>query len=160
MFGQPQVGVFRVFLTVMVGLLLALLSLPDWLRMIRPDFLLLFVIYWSLSGPQFTGLMFAWFCGLLVDLLQGMVLGEHALAFVVVSYLTHRRQLSLRIYPVWQQAVAVLLFLGVYRFIIFYIDGLIGAPVTSWHSWVPILTGALSWPLIVASFDTWMRPRR
>jgi rod shape-determining protein MreD len=160
MFGQTQVGGFRIFLTVVIGLLLALVSLPDWLRMLRPDFLLLFVIYWSLTGRRFAGLIFAWLCGFCIDLLQGMVLGEYALAFVVVSYLTHRMQLRMRIFPIWQQASVVLLLLTVYRFVIFWIDGLIGEPVTSWSSWLPVLTGALSWPLIVASFDTWIRPRR
>jgi rod shape-determining protein MreD len=160
MFGQPQISGFRVFLSVIVGLLLALMPLADWLKPLRPDFLLLFVIYWSLMGPRFAGLLFAWLCGLCVDVLQGMVLGEHALAFLLVSYLTHRFQLRLRIFPIWQQAGAVLAFLAIYHFAIFWIDGLTGHPVTSFTSWLPIFTGALTWPLLVAAFDTWMRPRR
>jgi len=160
MFGQPQVSRIRIYLSVIVGLLLALISLPDWLKPLRPDFLLLFVIYWSLTGPRVAGLMFAWLCGLCIDILQGMVLGEHALAFALVSYLTHLWQLRLRIFPIWQQAAAVMVFLVIYHFSVFWIDGLIGHPVTSFSSWLPVLTGALAWPLLVAALDTWVRSRR
>ena len=160
MIEQSSAGGGRIFLSVIAGLLLAIVPLPNWLQPLRPDFLLLFAIYWSLTAPRIAGLVFAWICGFCIDILQGLVLGQHAIAFLVVSYLTHRVQLRMRIFPVWQQAGAVFLLLFAYQFIVFWIDGIVGHPVITFARWLPVLTGALSWPLMVAAFDTWVRPRR
>ena len=70
------------------------------------------MIYWSLSAPRIAGLMFAWLCGLAIDVLKGTMLGQHALAFLVVSFLTHKFQLRMRIFPLSQQTMTVLLLLA------------------------------------------------
>ncbi|MBC7982348.1 MAG: rod shape-determining protein MreD [Candidatus Obscuribacterales bacterium] len=160
MIGDGQRSGGRMFFSAVAGLLLAIVPLPHWLNSLRPNFLLLFVIYWSLTSPHIAGLTFAWLCGFGIDIVQGLVLGQHAFAFLAVSYFTHRVQLRMRIFPVWQQATTVMLLLFVYQFIVFWIDGIIGKPVTSWQRWLPVLTGALLWPLLVAALDTWNRRRR
>lgn len=149
----------RILVSSLAGLLLAIVPLPSWLAPFRPDFLMLLVIYWSLSAPHIAGLLFAWLCGFGIDVLQGLALGQHALAFLVVAFLTHKWQLRMRIFPVWQQAGAVFALLFIYQFIVFWTDGVIGSPVTSWQRWLPTLTGALAWPLASATMDTWMRRR-
>ncbi|MET0987364.1 MAG: rod shape-determining protein MreD, partial [Steroidobacteraceae bacterium] len=60
-------GRLRQIITVILGVVLAVVQLPAPIAPFRPDFLLLFVIYWSLSAPRISGLLFAWFCGLLMD---------------------------------------------------------------------------------------------
>lgn len=160
MIGNGQVGSWRVFLSVIVGLILAIVPLPHFLALIRPDWLLIFVIYWSLTAPRLAGLTFAWLCGFAIDVLHGIVLGQHAFAFLIVGYMTHRVQLRLRIFPVWQQALTVFMMLGVYQFCVFWIDGIVGQAVVSWARWLPVLTGALLWPFTVAVMDTWNRRRR
>jgi rod shape-determining protein MreD len=160
MMHDGQAGSGRIAVSAILGLLLAIAPLPRWLEALRPDFLLLFVVYWSLTAPRIAGLTFAWLCGFGIDLLHGVVLGQHALMFLVVGALTHHFQLRLRIFPVWQQATAVLLLMFVYQFGVFWIDGIIGQPVTAWHRWLPVLTGPLLWPTLVAALDTWNRRRR
>jgi rod shape-determining protein MreD len=160
MMSDGQSGSGRVLLSAIAGLLLAIMPLPTWLEAFRPDFLLLLVIYWSLASPRVAGLTFAWLCGFGIDILQGVVLGQHALMFLIVSALTHHLQLRLRIFPVWQQATAVLMLLALYQFGVFWTDGLIGQPVVTWSRWLPALTGALIWPTLVALLDTWNRRRR
>ena len=80
-----RISRLRVTVTVIIALILAVLPLPAPMNVARPDLLLLLVIYWSLSAPRIAGLMFAWLCGLAIDLLKGMMLGQHALAFLVVA---------------------------------------------------------------------------
>ena len=53
-----------------------------------------------------------------------------------------------------QQAAIVLLLLGLYHFVIFWIDGLTGHGYTAWVRWLPVLSGALLWPLVVALGDS------
>jgi rod shape-determining protein MreD len=151
---------FRQIVTVIIGFVLAVIPLPEPIRPFRPDFLLLFVIYWSLSAPRMSGLTFGWFCGLLLDVHQGTVLGQHALGFLFVAFLTHWFQLRMRLFPILHQALTVLMMLAIYRFLIFWIDGITGQAPAAWTRWAPVLTGALLWPIVVTLMDTWNRRRR
>ena len=135
-----------------VGLVLAIVPLPGWLDPVRPDLALLAVIYWILTSPRIAGLF--------LDVLQGMTLGQHALGFVLVAFLTHRAQLRMRMFPILHQAGAVMVLLAVYHFLMFWTDGLTGHGYTGWNRWLPVLSGALLWPLIVAAGDTLARRSR
>jgi len=151
---------FAVFTTSLLGLILAVVPLPRLIDPARPDWLLLFVIYWSLASPRIAGLMFAWLCGLVMDVLKGTLLGQHAAGFLLVAFLTHRLQLRMRIFPVLHQTATVFMLLALYQFLIFWIDGIAGHAVTTWLRWLPVITGALLWPLLVAVLDTVTRRRR
>jgi rod shape-determining protein MreD len=150
----------RITVTVILALILAIVPLPEVLRPARPQLLLLLVIYWSLSSPRLAGLMFAWLCGLAIDVIKGPIFGQHAIAFAVVAYLTHKNQLRLRIFPIYQQTLWVFGLLAIYEFLVFWIDGIIGSPVTTWLRWLPVVTSAVLWPVLVAVLDTWNRSRR
>ncbi len=157
MIGDGQVSGWRVFASVLVALILTILPLPRWLEILRPDLVLLVVIYWSLTAPRFAGLTFAWMCGFAIDVLHGMVLGQHALSFLLVATITQHFQLRMRIFPIWHQALGVFMLLTLYQFTVFWIDGIIGEAVVTWLRWLPVLTGALFWPIAVAVMDTWNR---
>lgn len=146
--------------SVAAGLVLAVVPLPDWLDPLRPDLALLAVIYWILASPRIAGLGYAWLAGLFLDVLRGMTLGQHALGFLLVAFLTHRVQLRMRMFPIPHQAAAVLILLAVYHFVIFWTDGLTGHGYTGWNRWLPVLSGALLWPLIVAAGDSVSRRSR
>jgi rod shape-determining protein MreD len=155
-----RVGPLRITVTVVLALIFAIVRLPEVLEPARPELLLLLVIYWSLSAPRIAGLMFAWLCGLAIDLLAGPILGQHALAFLLVAFLTHKFQLRMRIFPIWHQTLTVFMLLALYEFLVFWIDGIIGPAITTWMRWLPVLTSTLLWPLLVAVLDTWNRRRR
>jgi rod shape-determining protein MreD len=157
---DARIGRLRVTVTVIIALILAVLPLPRWMDIARPYLLLLLVIYWSLSAPRIAGLMFAWLCGLAIDLLKGTTLGQHALAFLVVSFLTHKFQLRIRIFPLSQQTLTVLSLLFIYEVLVWYTDGVLGYPVTTWARWIPVLTSTLLWPVLVGILDTWNRRSR
>jgi rod shape-determining protein MreD len=160
MIGEGRISGWHVFFSVIAGLALAIVPVPHWLEILRPDFLLIFVIYWSLTAPRTAGMTFAWMCGFAIDVIRGVVLGQHALAFLFVAYWTHRWQLRMRIFPIWQQAAAVFVLLLIYQGTVWWIDGIIDSAANSWVRWLPILTGALMWPFVVATLDTWNRGRR
>ena len=149
-----RISLLRILLTTAVGLVLTIVPLPQVLNLGRPDWVLLLIIYWSLNAPMVAGLTYAWICGLIVDVLVGSLIGQHALAFVLVASLAHRFQLRMRIFPVVQQAVGVLVLVALYHFLVFWIDGIIGNTVTSWLRWLPALVGAVLWPVLVAVLDT------
>jgi rod shape-determining protein MreD len=160
MVSDGRIGSLRVTITVVLALMFTIVQLPESIEPARPELLLLLVIYWSLSAPRIAGLAFAWICGLAMDVLAGPILGQHAAAFLLVAFLTHKFQLRMRIFPIWHQTLTVFMLLAVYEFLVFWIDGIIGPAITSWMRWLPVFTSALLWPLLVAVLDTWNRRRR
>ena len=136
-----------------LGLVLSAIPLPHALDLLRPDFLLLVVIWFALTSPRSGGLMYAWVAGLSLDAFRGLMLGENALAFVVVAYLVHRLHLRMRMFPLLHQSLVVMSLLWLYQFIVFWVDGVTGHPVTSLLRWLPALTGAALWPVVAGIFD-------
>jgi rod shape-determining protein MreD len=136
----------RLILSTLVALILTVLPLPPLLDVVRPAFLVLAVLYWSVNAPRTGGLAIGFFAGLMLDVFQGPVLGEHALALSLVTYIAVREHQRIRSKPVIQQALIVFAALIVYEVVLFMIDGWTGHPVTSPLRWVHTLTGALIWP--------------
>jgi rod shape-determining protein MreD len=133
--------------SVVFGLILSVLPLPHWLNIARPDFLVIVVLYWSIMVPRAGGLMLAFFAGLLLDAFKGVVLGQHALALCLASYVAIKLHLRVRIFPVLHQALTVFWLLALYQFMLFWIDGMSGHPLTNYARWIPAFTGALLWPV-------------
>jgi rod shape-determining protein MreD len=140
----------RLLLTALVALILTVLPLPWWLDVARPAFLVLTVIYWSVNAPRAGGLAIGFFAGLMLDVFQGPVLGEHALALSLITYIAVREHQRIRSKPAIQQALIVLAALVMYEVVLFMIDGWTGHPVTSPLRWVHTLSGALIWPAAAA----------
>ena len=146
-------SLWRVLLTVIVALILSVLPLPPWLAAVRPAFLVLTVMYWSIAAPRLGGIGLGFFCGLALDVFRGAVLGQNALALTTITYVAVREHQKIRLKPAFQQALIMLGALIVYEFILFAIDGWTGHPITSPLRWIHPLTGALIWPLATAVLD-------
>jgi rod shape-determining protein MreD len=140
----------RLLLSALVALILTVLPLPWWLDVARPAFLVLTVIYWSVNAPRAGGLAIGFFAGLMLDVFQGPVLGEHALALSLITYIAVREHQRIRSKPAIQQALIVFAALMMYEVVLFMIDGWTGHPVTSPLRWVHTLSGALIWPAAAA----------
>ena len=153
---SPRIAMLK---TVAGALILTLLPLPSWLQVIRPGFLALTVLYWSIVAPRAGGIALGWCCGLLLDAIEGPVLGEHALALALLAYLGVREHQRIRSKPVFQQSLIVFAALIIYEFVLFAIDGWTGHPLTTPLRWVPTLTGALVWPAAAAILARSYHPR-
>lgn len=139
--------------TVLVALALAIVPLPNVLAPLRPDWVVLVVIYWMLTNPGRFSMLSAMFLGLLLDTLSGALLGQHALALLVVAYFTQSFSLRIRVFPIVQMSLTVMVLIIVYQFFLFWIDGMTGRQVPLIDRWAPAIGAALVWPFILASFD-------
>jgi rod shape-determining protein MreD len=140
----------RLLLSALVALILTVLPLPPWADMVRPQFLVLTVIFWSVYSPHTGGIALGFFSGLMLDVFQGPVLGEHALVCSLVAYVFVREHQRVRSKPFFQQALIVFVGLVCYEVVLFAIDGWTGHPITSPLRWVHTVTGALIWPVAAA----------
>ncbi len=135
-------------ITFIVALILMLIPLPDWARAYRPEWLALVLIYWNLALPKNVGINIAWILGLCVDVIQGTLLGQHALGLAITAYLALRLYPRARNYPLHQQALLVGIILLPYAGISLWISGIIGENPKPWLYLAPVATSALIWPLV------------
>lgn len=136
-----------------VTLALASVPLPDSVAPLRPDWVAVVLLYWSLMAPRHFSLMTAFWTGIALDTLTGAQLGQNALSLLVIVYLAEKFHLRLRVFPLSQLALTVLVLLGLYEFILFWIDGMAGRTVPLVERWLPPLTGTLAWVVMYMLFD-------
>lgn len=144
---------FVPFVSVVAALALAVVPLPEVIGPFRPDWVALVLLYWSLVSPRRFGLLTAFWTGLALDTLNGALLGQHALALLVIVYLSRRFYLRLRVFPISQLTLAVAALLLLYGFVLFWVDGVAGRTVPLIERWAPVVSGMLLWLLVVGVLD-------
>ena len=140
-------------LTIMAAILLSLLPAPAVLLPLKPYWVALVVIYWSLETQDHISLGLAFLIGLVVDIFSGSLMGLHALSLVVMVFLVQRFRSRLRFFPPWQQALSVFALLVNDRIILIWITALMGEPLPTWKYWLPPLMGMVLWPWLFLLLD-------
>ena len=149
-----------IVLTLVLALFANLLPLSGIALSLRPDFLALVLLYWCIQEPRFVGVSLAWCVGLVMDVGDGTVFGQHALAYAFLAYAAeyfHRRVLR---FPPWQQAAQVAVLLLLCAGLVLLIRFVGGASPPRWTYAVPPLVGALLWPAVSVVLQWPQRPRR
>jgi rod shape-determining protein MreD len=149
-----------ILLTLLFGLMANLVPLAGIADVLAPDFLALVLLYWCIQEPRFVGVGLAWCLGLLMDVGDATLFGQHALAYAVLAYAAEYFRRRVLRFPLWQQAaqVAVLLLLCAGLVAVVRIVG--GAPLPRWTYAVGSLSGALLWPAVSILLQLPQRPRR
>lgn len=133
--------------TMLLALMLVMLPLPEWVQGYRPDWLTLVLIYWVMAMPERLGIVFAWIFGLLLDVTQGAILGQHAIGLVLVAFFVQLQYQRLRVFSLLQQALVVFILLVFKQLIVLWISGIVGqAPEDIASYFIPSVVGALIWP--------------
>jgi len=133
-------------LSLLIGLMLLILPLPDWAQIYRPDWVALILIYWSMALPKRIGIWFAFFIGLLVDVTQSTLLGQHSLALVIIIFINLNVYQRVRVLSLPRQALYVMLLLIINQLVLVLIEGMLqrNTPLMAFIG--PPLTGMLIWP--------------
>jgi len=134
--------------TFLVAFVLTLLPMPGWAIWCRPAWLLMVLIYWVMMTPYRINLGAAWLIGIMLDVLNGTLLGEHALAMTVVAYLVAKMDSRFRMSSLVQQSLSVFVLVLIYQFILFCIQGFLGELPAHWLYWSPALSSMILWPWI------------
>jgi rod shape-determining protein MreD len=146
-------------LTLVLALLGNLLALPSVLQVLRPDLIGLTLIYWVVYHPRRVGFLPAWMLGLAMDVNDGSLFGQHALAYAVLMYLAillHRR---IVMFGMRQQVLHVLAILGMAQGVMLLVRLVAGAQFPGPLYFAPAIVGALLWPLLFNLIRLPLRPR-
>jgi len=139
---------WAVTFTVLLALIAQVIPLPDWLSVVRPSFVALVVIYWSVYAPHAGGIFAPWLAGLALDVFKGEVLAQNALAIALIAYITMTLHQRLRNQTLVQQSLFVCLMLYLNEVVVWGIEGWSGHGASSAWRWVQPMIGAMLWPFI------------
>lgn len=134
--------------SLIVALLLNLLPWSGAWLWVRPDFVALVVLYWCIEQPRKIGFITAWLLGLSMDVADGTLFGQHALAYSILAYagiVLHRR---VRMFSGTPQVLHVVPLLLLNDFIVLGIRMLAGADFPGFQYFIgSFVAGALWLPL-------------
>jgi rod shape-determining protein MreD len=139
---------WAVTFTLLLALIAQVIPLPDWLSVVRPGFVALVIIYWSIYAPHAGGIFAPWLAGIALDVFKGEVLAQNALAIALIAYITMSLHQRLRNQTLVQQSLFVFLMLAVNEVVVWGIEGWSGHSVASPWRWIQPMIGAMLWPFI------------
>lgn len=135
-----------VMLIVFIGMVLQIIPIPAWAEWARPTWVFLILIFWVAVAPHRFGIVFAWLVGLLMDLLTGTLLGQHAFVFSVIAFLIMKFHPQLQKLPIWQQALMIFVLSMLNLALSHWIMDLAGNAPQTWVYWLPAVTNMIIWP--------------
>ncbi len=142
-------GYWVILLSFFAAYVLAVIPLPHWMLWVRPEWLALILIYWTIALPHRVGILTALLLGLGLDALEGAVLGQNAFSLVVVALLSLTLYQRLRVFALWQQAGTVFVLVGINQLVCQWVQNLGGAGATSLLFLLPAVSSALMWPVVM-----------
>jgi rod shape-determining protein MreD len=136
-----------------------LLPLSGVALALKPDFVALVLLYWCIQEPRYVGVGIAWWIGLVMDVGDGTLFGQHALAYAFLAYSAEYFRRRVLRFPLWQQAAQVAVLLGLCAALVLLVRYVGGAPLPRWTYAVPPLVGALLWPVVTLVLQWSQRPQ-
>lgn len=145
----------RILLPVRAGTILgslALALLADFLPWrnvaLAPDFVALVLVFWCVQQPRLVGLGAGWLLGLLIDVGNGVLLGQHALAYSMLAFASITLSRRILWFPLWAQALHVAVLLLFAQGVSALVRLAAGADSPGWAICVGPLVGAVLWPVV------------
>lgn len=134
-----------IFVTFLVAIVLEMLP---WGTFPAPSFLALILVFWNVYQPRRVGMVLAWLLGVVMDVYSGSLLGQHALAYSVLTFgaiALHRR---LMWYSVAGQALQLLPLFILAQLVVVLVHFFFTGILPLWfHIFSPIMTAILWIPL-------------
>jgi rod shape-determining protein MreD len=134
--------------TIIVSFVVAMfLNFLPWrdLRLV-PDFVALVLAFWCVRQPRLVGLGVAWTLGLLADAGNGVLLGQHALAYSLLAFLAVWLSRRILWFGPMLQSLHIALILLVAQAAVLVVRLAAGDPFPGWPIFVSPLIGAALWP--------------
>ncbi|GAA3897712.1 rod shape-determining protein MreD [Halomonas cibimaris] len=149
-----------IWLFLLLALCLQVMPLAEGWQLYRPDWVGLMLIYGCMYAPGRVGVLHGFVLGILLDLMQGSVLGQSALVLSLLGFLCALVYARFRAYSLLQQAVLILVLLGIVQLVDQWIRTLWGDFAIHLAFLLPALSSALLWPWLATLLDAVTGRRR
>jgi rod shape-determining protein MreD len=149
-----------IYASLLIALLVNVLPWHGWALNLRPDLVAVVLLHWCIREPLKIGFLVAWVFGLFMDVAEGSLLGQHAMAYVVLVYLALLLSRRLQMFDMRFQVLHILPILLLSQLVILTIRLISGADFPGWTYFLPSVTGAAIWPIVYMCLEIPRRPRR
>lgn len=157
---MPRVSVTPlvvIWLTLLLALCLQVMPLADGWQVFRPDWLGLMLIYWCMREPDQVGVFHGFVLGILLDLIEGTPLGQHAILFSLLAFLCALVYARFRAYSLLQQALLVVVLLGIVQLVDQWLRSLVGDFSIHLAFLISSAVSAVLWPWLATMFAALQR---
>jgi rod shape-determining protein MreD len=145
----------RILGTLTLAVLLEQLPWSGWALVLRPDFMLIGILFWVLHQPGRISFSVAFLLGLLADFQDGVVFGQHAIAYAIGVYLVLFLRLRLLQFdPLRQAAQLFPIFLAV-QLVVLLLGWLAVHPPAGLTILLPVLSSTALWYLVALFVRLW-----
>ena len=124
------------------------IALPSLIEMVSPFWLLLFFIYWLIYSDSNGIYSSAFVLGILLDVFQGGILGQNALALVISSAFILSVKKSFFVSNLTTQQVYVFIASLIYLIVFLITHISVQGLQTQWLVVFVPFTGAILWPIV------------
>lgn len=115
---------------------------------LAPDFVALTLAFWCIRQPRLVGLGIGWLLGLLTDVGNGVLLGQHALSYSLLAFAAITLSRRILWFGLWGQALHVGALLLFAQAVGAAVRLAAGAEFPGWTLAVGPLAGAALWPVV------------
>ena len=137
-----------IVLTLIAALMINLLPWSGLFLALKPDFVALAVLYWCIQQPRKVGFAAAWLMGLMMDVADGSLFGQHALAYSVLAFtgiVLHRR---VQMFTMKDQVLHVIPILLLNDLVVLAVRTLAGADFPGFSYFVGSVIAGAMWPVL------------
>jgi rod shape-determining protein MreD len=145
----------RILGSLTLALLLEQVPWSGWALALRPDFLLIGVLFWTLHQPTRIGFGAAFVVGLLADFQNGGVFGQHAIAYEVGVYLILFLRLRLLQFDPLRQATQLFPLFLLMQLLLLLIGWLAANPPSDLSVLLPVASNTVIWFVVVGMLRLW-----
>lgn len=148
MIEQQAQGRFIIVGSFIAAFLLTAMPLPDMVNYYRPPWVALVLMYWCMALPNRIGISTGWICGLLIDVLQGTLLGLNAVGFAILAYFSIVQYQRFRVFPLVQQSLIIGALIFILSLVSLWIRYQVDGMELNWNYTLPALSSLLIWPWV------------
>jgi len=150
-----------IFFSIVAAYALSALEWTGGWLLARPDFVLLVLLFWTMHEPRSIGQGIAFAVGLLMDVSDSMLLGQHAFAYVLAVYGAQVLRVRILSFGLVEQTLHVLGLFVVASLVTLLLNLLLGADFPGLAYFIsPVLTALFWGPTSALLRSAAMRRRR
>jgi rod shape-determining protein MreD len=134
-----------VVVSFVVGFILMMLPWRGWGLLLRPEFMALLLVYWTIREPKLMGGWVAFGIGILADVSDSSTLGVHALGYSVAYFLTSAYRPRILSFYATNQAAHIFPILLASQIVTAVVALILKQPLPFWLWWLQSPITALLW---------------
>jgi rod shape-determining protein MreD len=134
-----------VFFSLLIAFMLSVLPWTGTWLLARPDFVVLVLLFWALHEPRSVGQGMAFALGLLMDVSDSMLLGQHAFAYVIAIFGAQVLRVRILTFGIAEQTLHVLGIMVVTSAVMLFLNLMLGADFPGPAYFISPVVTALLW---------------